>query len=177
MVFHINLFSNFKVEARENQSWTTNYAWRQLWPMVFIFLHFFIILHFITFNQPSSILKSLFWEKQKGVKAAESGNKNITEKNTEENEKTEDSTEAEDEKMVRDNFSTGKTLWNVDMFVHPKTMSIYIIFLPMQDDQFLEKCSFSCNAKNVSHFFNSTPFLTFFSLANDVCKGANTCTL
>ena len=92
--------------------------------MVFIFLHFFIILHFITFNQPSSILKSLFWEKQKGVKAAESGNKNITEKNTEENEKTEDSTEAEDEKMVRDNFSTGKTLWNVDMFVHPKTISI-----------------------------------------------------
>ena len=47
----------------------------------------------------------------------------------------------------------------------------------MQDDQFLQEHSFSCNAKNISHFFNLAPVLTFFSLAKDVCKGANTCAL
>ena len=90
--------------------------------------HFFILLYFNTFKQPSSILKSLFWEKQKGVEAAESGNNSITEENTEENEETEDSTGADDEKMVRYNFSKDKIFWNVGMFVHPKTMLIYILY-------------------------------------------------
>ena len=90
-----------------------------------------------------------------GVEAAESGNNSITEENTDENEETEDSTGADDEKMVRDNFSKDKMFWIVGMFVHPKIMLIYILyFLPMQDDQFLEKHSFSCNAKNLSHFFS-----------------------
>ena len=90
-----------------------------------------------------------------GVEAAESGNNSITEENTGENEETEDSTGADDEKMVRDNFSKDKMFWIVGMFVHPKIMLIYILyFLPMQDDQFLEKHSFSCNAKNLSHFFS-----------------------
>ena len=89
-----------------------------------------------------------------GVEAAESGN-SITEENTDENEKTEDSNGTDDEKMVRDNFSKNKIFWNVGMFVHPKIMLIYILyFLPMQDDQFLEKHSFSCNAKNLSDFFS-----------------------
>ena len=89
-----------------------------------------------------------------GVEAAESG-KSITEENTDENEKTEDSNGTDDEKMVRDNFSKDKIFWNVGMFVHPKIMLIYILyFLPMQDDQFLEKHSFSCNAKNLSDFFS-----------------------
>ena len=72
-----------------------------------------------------------------------------------ENEETEDSTGADDEKMVRDNFSKDKMFWIVGMFVHPKIMLIYILyFLPMQDDQFLEKHSFSCNAKNLCQFFS-----------------------
>ena len=96
--------------------------------LIFIFLHFFILLYFSTFKQPSSILKSLFWEKQKGVAAAKSGNNSITEENTEENEETEDSTGADDEKMLRDNFSKDKMSWNVGMFVHPKTMLIYILY-------------------------------------------------
>ena len=78
--------------------------------------------------QSSSILKSLFWEKQKGVEAAESGDNSITEENTEENEETEDSTGAHDEKMVRDNFSKDTKFRNVGMFVHPKTMLIYILY-------------------------------------------------
>ena len=93
--------------------------------LIFIFLHLFILLYFSTFKQPSSILKPLFWEKQKGVVATESGNSSITEENTEENEETEDSTGADDEKMVRDNFSKDKTFRKVGMFVHPKD-SIYI---------------------------------------------------
>ena len=36
-----------------------------------IYFTFFHTLYFSTFKQPSSILKSLFWEKQKGVEAAE----------------------------------------------------------------------------------------------------------
>ena len=32
----------------------------------------------------------------------------------------------------------------------------------MQDYQFLEEHSFSCNAKNTSHFFNLAPVLTSF---------------
>ena len=59
--------------------------------------------------------------------AAESGNNSITEESTKENEETEDSTGAEDEKVVRDNFSKDKMFWNVGMFVHPKTMLIYIL--------------------------------------------------
>ena len=47
--------------------------------LIFIFLHFFILLYFNTFKQPSSILKSLFWEKQEGVEAAESGKNSINE--------------------------------------------------------------------------------------------------
>ena len=43
-----------------------------------------------------------------GVEAAESGNNSIIEENTGENEETEDSTGADDEKMVRDNFSKDK---------------------------------------------------------------------
>ena len=128
MVFYINLFMKFKVQARENQSWITNYTWRQLCLMIFIFLHFFILFYFSTFKQPFSILKSLFWGKQKGVEATESGNNSITEENTEENEETEDSTGADDEKMVRDNFSKDKTFWNIGIFVHPKTMLIYILY-------------------------------------------------
>ena len=72
-------------------------------------------------------MKSLFWEKQKGVEAAESGNNSITEENAEENGETEDSIGADDEKMGRDNFSKDKIFWNVGMFVHPKTMLIYIL--------------------------------------------------
>ena len=98
MVFYINLFLKFKVQARENQSSINNYTWRQLCPMIFIFLNFFILFYFSTFKQPFSILKSLFWGKQKGVEAAESGNNSITEENTEENEETESSTGADDEK-------------------------------------------------------------------------------
>ena len=41
--------------------------------------------------------------------------------------RTEDSTGADDEKMVRYNFSKDKTFGNVGMFVHPKTMLIYIL--------------------------------------------------
>ena len=91
-----------------------------------------------------------------GVEAAESGNNSIIEENTGENEETEDSTGKDDEKLVRDDFSKDKIIWNVGMFVHPKTMLIYMyyILLPMQDDQFLQKHSFSCNAKNLSHFFS-----------------------
>ena len=63
-----------------------------------------------------------------GVAAAESGNNSIPEENTDENEETEGSTEADDEKMVRDNFSKDKMFWNVGMFVHPKTMLIYILY-------------------------------------------------
>ena len=63
-----------------------------------------------------------------GVAAAESGNNSIPEENTDENEETEDSTEADDEKMVRDNFSKDKMFWNVGMFVHPKTMLICIVY-------------------------------------------------
>ena len=66
--------------------------------LIFIFLHFFIILYFNTFKQPFSILKSLFWEEQKGVEAAESGKNSITEENTEANEETEDSKGADDER-------------------------------------------------------------------------------
>ena len=80
------------------------------------FLHFFILLYFSTFKQPSSILKSLFWGKQKGVEVAESRHNSISEENTEE---TEGSTGADDEKMVRDNFSKDKMFWNVGMLVHP----------------------------------------------------------
>ena len=72
-----------------------------LCPMSFIFLRFFILLYFRTFKQPSSILKPLFWGKQKGVEAAESGDNSISEENTEENEETEDSVGADDEKVVR----------------------------------------------------------------------------
>ena len=43
-----------------------------------------------------------------GVEAVKSGNNSITEENTDENEETEDSTGADDEKMVRDNFSKDK---------------------------------------------------------------------
>ena len=92
----------------------------------YIFI-FFNILYYSAFKQPFSILKSLFWEKQKGVKAAESGNNSINVENTDENEETEDSTGADDEKMVRYNFSKDKTFGNVGMFVHPKTMLIYIL--------------------------------------------------
>ena len=62
-----------------------------------------------------------------GVAAAESDN-SITEENTDENEETEDSTGADDEKMVKGNFSKDKMFWNVGMFVHPKTMLIYILY-------------------------------------------------
>ena len=57
-----------------------------------------------------------------GVEAAGSGNNSITEENTDKNKETEDSTGAGDEKMVRDNFSKDK------MFVHPKNMSIYLLY-------------------------------------------------
>ena len=63
-----------------------------------------------------------------GVEAAGSGNNSITEQNTDKNKETEDSTGADDEKMVRDNFSKDKMFWNVDMFVHPKNMSIYLLY-------------------------------------------------
>ena len=61
-----------------------------------------------------------------GVEVAESGNNSITEQNADENEETEDSTGADDEKMVENNFSKDKMFWNVGMFVHSKTMLIYI---------------------------------------------------
>ena len=64
-----------------------------------------------------------------GVEAAESGNNSITEESTDENEETEDSTGADDEKMVRNNFSTDKMSWNVGMFVRPKIMLIYIYYI------------------------------------------------
>ena len=63
-----------------------------------------------------------------GVEAAESGNNSITKENTDENVETEDSTGADDEKLVRDYFSKDKMFWNVSMFVHPKTMLIYILY-------------------------------------------------
>ena len=66
-----------------------------------IYFTFFHTLYFSTFKQPSSILKSLFWEKQMGVEAAESGKNSITEENTDENEETEDSTGADDEKWLK----------------------------------------------------------------------------
>ena len=94
----------------------------------FYIFTFFILFYFSTFKQPFSCLKSLFWGKQKGVEAAESGNNSITEENTEENEEAEGSTRADDEKMVRDNFSKDKTFWNIGMFVHPKTMLIHILY-------------------------------------------------
>ena len=62
------------------------------------------------------------------VAAAESDNSSITEENTDENEDIEDSTGADDEKLVRDDFSKAKMFWNVGMFVHPKTMLIYILY-------------------------------------------------
>ena len=62
------------------------------------------------------------------VAAAESDNSSITEENTDENEEIEDSTGADDEKLVRDDFSKAKMFWNVGMFVHPKTMLIYILY-------------------------------------------------
>ena len=62
------------------------------------------------------------------VEAAESGNNSITEENTDENVKLEDSTGADDEKLVRDYFSKDKIFWNVSMFVHPKSMLIYILY-------------------------------------------------
>ena len=62
------------------------------------------------------------------VEAAESGNNSITEENTDGNVETEDSTGADDEKLVRDYFSKDKMFWNVSMFVHPKTMLIYILY-------------------------------------------------
>ena len=95
------------------------------------FLHFFILLYFSTFKQPSSILKSLFWGKQKGVQAAESCHNSISEENTEENEESEGSAGADDEKMVRDNFSKDKMFWNVGMSVHPKTILIYILYFSL----------------------------------------------
>ena len=63
---------------------------------IFLKINWYIItflhtLYFITFKQPSIILKSLLWEKQKKVEAAESGNNSITKENTDENEETEDS--------------------------------------------------------------------------------------
>ena len=61
------------------------------------------------------------------VAAAESDNSSITEENTDENEEIEDSTGTDDEKLVRDDFSKAKMFWNVGMFVHPKTMLIYIL--------------------------------------------------
>ena len=102
---------------------------------IFTFFSYFYIL-VPSSNHPVSILKSLFWEIQKQVEAKA--------------------------------FFKDKMFCNVGMLVHPKTMLIYILyFSPIQDDQrkFLEKHSFSCNAKNLSHFFNITPVLTFFSLA------------
>ena len=63
-----------------------------------------------------------------GVEAAESGNNSITEESTDENVELEDSTGADDEKLVRDYFSKDKMFWNVSMFVHPKTMLIYILY-------------------------------------------------
>ena len=63
-----------------------------------------------------------------GVEAAVSGNNSITEENTDGNVETEDSTGADDEKLVRDYFSKDKMFWNVSMFVHPKTMLIYILY-------------------------------------------------
>ena len=63
-----------------------------------------------------------------GVEAAESGNNSITEENTDENVETEDSTGADDEKLVRDYFSKDKMFWNVGMFVHSKIMLIYILY-------------------------------------------------
>ena len=93
------------------------------------FLYFFIFLYFYILepssNHPVS-WNNYFGGKQKGVEAAESGNNSISEENTEENEETEDRVGADDEKMVRDNFSKDKMFWNVGMFVHPKTMLIYI---------------------------------------------------
>ena len=62
------------------------------------------------------------------VAAAESDNSSITEENTDENEEIEDSTGTDDEKLVRDDFSKAKMFWNVGMFVHPKTMLIYILY-------------------------------------------------
>ena len=67
---------------------------------------FYIFTFFYTFifqNLQATIqyLESLFWGKQKGVEAAESGNNSISEENTEENEETEDSVGADDEKVVR----------------------------------------------------------------------------
>ena len=96
--------------------------------LIFIFLHFFILLYFNTFKQLCSILKSLFWEKQKGDEAAESSKNSITQENAGENEETENNTGVDDEKMVRDNFSKDKTFWNVGMSVHRKTMLIYILY-------------------------------------------------
>ena len=63
-----------------------------------------------------------------GVEAAERSNNSIIEENTDENEETEDSTGKDDEKLVRDDFSKDKMFWNVGMFVHPKTMLIYILY-------------------------------------------------
>ena len=40
--------------------------------------YIFVFFHFNTFKQLCSILKSLFWEKQKGVEAAESSKNSIT---------------------------------------------------------------------------------------------------
>ena len=60
--------------------------------------YIFVFFHFNTFKQLCSILKSLFWEKQKGVEAAESSKNSITQENAEENEETEDNTGADDEK-------------------------------------------------------------------------------
>ena len=101
MVFHINLLLKFKVQARRNQSWITNYARRQLCPW---FLCFYIFSNFNILvpssNHPVS-WNHYFGKKEKGVEAAESGNNSITEENTEENEETDNSTEADDEKMVR----------------------------------------------------------------------------
>ena len=63
-----------------------------------------------------------------GVEVAESGSNSITGENTNENEETEESTGADDEKMVRDNSSKDKIFWNIGMFVHPKIMLIYILY-------------------------------------------------
>ena len=39
----------------------------------------------------------------------------------------------------------------------------------MQDDQFLEKDSFSCNAKNLSHFSSLTSFDILFFVHSKIC--------
>ena len=39
----------------------------------------------------------------------------------------------------------------------------------MQDDRFLEKQSFSCNAKNLSHFFSLTSFDILFFGHRIIC--------